>query len=645
MADGLSRKYVNLPLEEEDGHTWSVSEDWEVRTGLVHDVFAVTDAGREGPGVDKGEALRARFANERMFLEVVEALLGMDSGRKLKERRRARHRALGYFVEDGRLWRLADGKSIRARARVECVTKAEAKAMAWTVHRDGGHFQRDNVKAVLLDRIYSPGLDQSITLAITECGKCKAFGPTHLHSLLEPITRRHPFELLVSDTLTLPVGKGGYKKVGLFIDAYSQRVGGNKMRRAATGKSTCTALARLCDTFTNPETFMVDGGPEFDNAEVREFCKARGIKLHIVPAYSPWINGLVEGTNKILIGRLKRLCAPDLGEDEYDRMEVPENWPTHFDDAVRYLNERILPLLKFSPNELLLGLVVNTPRTPVEVAQKPVTDGEVLLHSAYVNQQRLDGYSQMVENAYRRKGAFDKKVEARAPREVVFEPGQLVQVYRSDLDYTYKAIRKLEPKWSAPRRVVSRGKNSYKIETLEGLAIGGRFSARRLRRFIPREGTCLEAAQCAVEQALKADDDVDDEQSEAEDSEMEAGRVGKGDDKERQTESEAGGGEEVSDGCDEDPGGDGKGRRVSDTGDDDAGTEEEEEARATSLSGRERGLVKETQPTTQEQAPVTEISFSGLGACITQEIGRDEGVATWGRGTCSRGREAEGGTA
>ena len=58
-----------------------------------------------------------------------------------------------------------------------------------------------------------------------------------------------------------------------------------------------------------------------------------------MPAYSPWISRLVEGMNKILLGQLKRLCAPDLGEDEYDGMDVPENWPTHLDEAIHYLNK------------------------------------------------------------------------------------------------------------------------------------------------------------------------------------------------------------------------------------------------------------------------------------------------------------------
>jgi hypothetical protein len=119
---------------------------------------------------------------------------------------------------------------------------------------------------------------------------------------------------------------------------------------------------------------------------------------------------------------------------------------------------------------------------------------------AYVEQQRIDGYDQILSHADKRKLAFDRKLLSRAPKEVIFKAGQLVQVYRSDLDFTYKTERKMEPKWSAPRRVTSRDRNSYKLETLEGLPIGNRFASRRLRRFIPRNGTALHEAQSVVEE-------------------------------------------------------------------------------------------------------------------------------------------------
>ena len=193
------------------------------------------------------------------------------------------------------------------------------------------------------------------------------------------------------------------------------------------------------------------------------------------------------------------MCAPDLGEDEHAGMELPASWPDHLETAIRYINNRILPNLKYSPNELLLGLVVNTKPTPLTEASMPPTPDDVATQMAYVNQHRFDGYSQIVEHAQRRKAAFDRQVLAHPPREVIFKAGDLVQVYRSDLDFTFSSDRKLLPKFSAPRRVVSRNLNSYHLETLEGLPIAGRFSSRRLRQFIPRQGTELDRTQTALE--------------------------------------------------------------------------------------------------------------------------------------------------
>jgi hypothetical protein len=104
---------------------------------------------------------------------------------------------------------------------------------------------------------------------------------------------------------------------------------------------------------------MVDGGPEFDNNAVCEACAAHNVKLQIVPGYLPWINGLIEGMNMKLLGRLKRLCSPDLEEDKCNTMDLPTSWPEYLEGAVEFLNNSILPNLKFSPNELLLGIVIN----------------------------------------------------------------------------------------------------------------------------------------------------------------------------------------------------------------------------------------------------------------------------------------------
>ncbi|GAW06833.1 retrotransposon-like family member (retr-1) partial [Lentinula edodes] len=264
------------------------------------------------------------------------------------------------------------------------------------------------------------------------------------------------------------------------------------------------SLTSLFSGYLPPKTFMTDNGSHFANKEVEALCAKWGTKQHLTPAYSPWVNGLVEGTNKILLHILKRLCAPKLGEDseEFNGMNwetLPEKWPEYLDKVVHIINNRVLPSVKFSLNELLLGAVVNTRRTPVVDVTSVLPPHQVDIQTAYVAQQQFDGYSAFVQHAVKRKHVFDRRLLKREGKEVVFEKGDLVQVYRSNLDYTFKTIKKIIPKWSRPYHVKEQNVNSYTLRTTDGQLIEGKqFTARRLRRFKPRLGTKLALEQQEV---------------------------------------------------------------------------------------------------------------------------------------------------
>lgn len=439
--------------------------------------------------------LLQRFNQEPFFIDIIQALADLDQDKPIRDKRRARHHAHNFFPAEGKLWRVANSSANRAHSRLECVTRDEARDLAYQEHKENGHWGHDLVKLKLMDKIFCPRLDRVITDAILDCGQCKNFGATHLHSLLEPIVRRHPFELFVADYLALPKGKGGYSNVLLIIDVYSQYVWGFKLKTHGTAKTTISGLDKIRQEFTKPEKLMTDGGKHFDNKEVADWCEAHDVERHVAPAYAPWVNGLVEGANRILLGRLKRACAPDLGED--DSLDVlpetiPKGWSDHFDTAISQLNERIIPALKFSPKELMLGLVVDTPRTPFSSLLEPITNSHTQVHSAYVAQQRTDALANNITNTLRRKAAFNRRVLASDAGEIVFNTGQLVQTYASDIDGNFATARKILPRWSAPRRVIRKRGNSYQLSTLEGFPMAGWFHARRLRLFLPRTGSMLE---------------------------------------------------------------------------------------------------------------------------------------------------------
>jgi len=224
------------------------------------------------------------------------------------------------------------------------------------------------------------------------------------------------------------------------MDVYSQKIFGYKFTGYGTAATTIASLNRIRQTYQMPEVFMADGGSHFAGHAVGEWCHEHRSQYQQVAAYSPWVNGLLEETNGKLLLRLKRLCAPDLGEDRWNSItsfdDLLGNWPLHFYAAVEQLNCRILPTLKFSLDELCLGIVVNTTETPLEISSSELTESAIGIQNQYTEQQNLDAYSHMVEHANKRKAAFDKKVNASRDGIIEYKKGDLVQICNSKLDLT-----------------------------------------------------------------------------------------------------------------------------------------------------------------------------------------------------------------
>lgn len=122
VADGISRQYKGLPKGGNDSSTWSMSPDWEACMGIVHNLYQLS-APEISPEI---ETLKSRCKDEPLFMEVIDALTGGDGHYDLKTRSHARHRVLGYAIEEGKLWHIGGGTKIFACPQHECISKEEA---------------------------------------------------------------------------------------------------------------------------------------------------------------------------------------------------------------------------------------------------------------------------------------------------------------------------------------------------------------------------------------------------------------------------------------------------------------------------------------------------------------------------------------
>ncbi|KAF8715671.1 hypothetical protein RHS02_09979, partial [Rhizoctonia solani] len=500
VCDGLSRMWqYREDSEEGNGREETVDPDWEAHKGLLVEVQYVME------DTEAGETLR-RFDGDEYFGDIVRYLiLGAADGEDLtpanieRAQKRAAHRAVGFEVAEGKLWRVAGKGSTRA-PRVECIPKKEGAALARATHEATGHFGRDLTILTLQDKYFWPNMRSDVITAVTTCPRCRNFGPKLMNALLAPITRARPFDLICGDYLSLPTGTGGFKTVLLVIDVYSRFTFGFATRDAGTGAFTVKCLDKLCDTFMIPGSFMSDNGSHFDCHEVNEWADNQGVSIIHSPPHSPWVNGLIEDANRILIGRLRTSCAEDLGKSPGDPNRPPSpptrSWPKFLQKAIRDMNDRILPSLGYSPRELLTGVLtadrnyktgahIRQHYAPLGNEQTPPVDVNMALSYAL----RQDGAERALAHARARKHAFDSKIKP-----LLAEPGDLVQKYDPRWDNTHSNERKLAQRWSNPLRIRERRNASYVLEDLEGNIVSLSTHARYLRPYTPEPKSTLHKA-------------------------------------------------------------------------------------------------------------------------------------------------------
>jgi hypothetical protein len=90
----------------------------------------------------------------------------------------------------------------------------------------------------------------------------------------------------------------------------------------------------------------------------------------------------------------------------------------------------------------------------------------------------------------------------------VFQPGDLIQVHATEWVHTFASIKKLIPMWSVPYHVVNQLRNSYTLDSLDGVPLPRLYNARRLRVFKPQDGTRLASEEMVQLEEHAGDDGV-----------------------------------------------------------------------------------------------------------------------------------------
>ncbi|SPO32318.1 uncharacterized protein UTRI_02875 [Ustilago trichophora] len=307
-------------------------------------------------------------------------------------------------------------------------------------------------KIRLQQNVTWPRLYADARQVVKSCRTCQLFGPRN-RSVLDPIIVSSPMETWAMDFVSLPATQGKSKLL-VVVDYFSRFVWGFPLAQAR-GKDVVRCLTLLRDQLSAlPITIISDGGSHFDCAEVYDFLADNDVGHHITPAYAPWVNGLVERNNGIIIQALQRVCASATSASSTD---FP--WYDHLSTVLWEINHRAIPdLSNLSPTELLYGYII-ADREESKVGSP--TAAEVHLQRAFIDTRRVDAMSSY-------EAAQAKRTEKSRPRRlgVPIEIGDLVLRHQTMYESTYSTQAKLAPKWIGPFVVMKKQRKSYIIRSL-----------------------------------------------------------------------------------------------------------------------------------------------------------------------------------
>ncbi|SPO24480.1 uncharacterized protein UTRI_03748 [Ustilago trichophora] len=391
-------------------------------------------------------------------------LLEMPSTQALRDKMRRMKR---YRLEDSKLVYEQDGLLLDVLPRSQGIHKLAQ------VHQLSHAGINMLVKKLRLQEMVTwPKLYADAKEVLKTCQACQVYGPRQ-RSQVDPIVVAVPMETWAMDFMSLP-NSHGKTKLLVIVDYFSHYLWTFPLSQAC-GVDVVASLQLLHDNLsTLPTTIITDGGSHFDCAEVYDFLTEHGVDQHITPAYAPWVNGLVEQNNGLILQTLRRLCAAATAPT-VSQLAFP--WTEHLSTATRELNRRpIVDLSNLSPTELLFGYVI-AERVPAATGAPELID--IRMQRAFVDVRRVEALSTL-ETA---QAIRSEKSKPRSSKEDI-ELGDLVLRHQTLFESTYSTRAKLAPRWVGPFMVMTKKRKTYLIKSL----IDGkeeRVHLDRLKRYYP----------------------------------------------------------------------------------------------------------------------------------------------------------------
>lgn len=376
-----------------------------------------------------------------------------------------------FYLDDGKLYkRGAKGHF----ARQVIMDKSELERILRMTHEERGHMKLQNLFNYLNLLFFIPNLYKTLQDYIASCHTCQTFDG---HSIgRDPLYINLPgglFDKIVCDSVFID-------DCWLVIarDEFSNWAEATVMPTLDGSKVADFIYKDIICRFGQFRILKSDNGSEWKNQFMKRLLDHYNIQLGFLIQHHPQGNGLVERNHVGLVNFLKKLPKQ-------------LNWQDYVDAALRVDRNTIKSTTGMSPHYLVYGycghsdlslLYANPPENKNYTKEdlfkfrfKQLQYREVQYNSAYKTTeiQRL-----------RTKAYFDAKFEIDTPVEI----GDMVLIWdRPHKNPMGAKMKKMQPKWSGPFKVKSKGDRIYRLEDLDGTELSRPFAREMMKLYVKRK--------------------------------------------------------------------------------------------------------------------------------------------------------------
>ena len=307
---------------------------------------------------------------------------------------------------------------------------------------------------------------------IKECGFCQKVDARRTAVHVRPVTLatyRAMQRINIDAMGPFPVTELGFQYILVVIDTFSRWVM-LYPTRSLTAQECAWTLVQHFGLFGVAAEVLSDGGPQLDNATVRQTLELLGAQHNLSIAYSSEENGIVERENKEVLRYVQAFV--------YDTKR-PAAWDETLPFVQRILNAEVVASTGVSPADIVFGQAISldrgvlVPNKVIECSARPEL------------QQYVRDLIEVQQRVIALAASIQKETDE---RHVVERGGKAITEFAVNsyvtLSYPDRAPSKVMTARKGPFLVVSSSNHEYVLEDLVGGKKVGPVHVTRLKKFV-----------------------------------------------------------------------------------------------------------------------------------------------------------------